>query len=162
MTITDLFREFPQIGEVVWIGVRPARNASMLALQEVLADKHYGLAGDRYHGDGKRQVTLIQWEHLAVLSSLLSLPVLPEHLRRNLAIKGINLFALKNQTFRLGNAVLQTTGLCQPCSKMELALGKGAYNAMRGHGGITARIIRGGWIRVGDSLSVLPKDCSAE
>jgi hypothetical protein len=44
-------------------------------------------------------VTLIQFEHLAVISALMGRsqdhPVKPEDLRRNLVISGINLFSLK-------------------------------------------------------------------
>jgi MOSC domain-containing protein YiiM len=160
-TIGDLMQCFPVLGELVWIGLRPVRNAPMQPVEDVFAEANAGLAGDRYHGNGKRQVTLIQWEHLAVLSSFMKKPVSPELLRRNLAVRGINLLALKNRTFRIGEAVFQATGQCPPCSRMEQVLGPGGYNAMRGHGGLTARILRSGLIRIGDRLTVEPESADA-
>ncbi|MDP3331603.1 MAG: MOSC domain-containing protein [Methylococcaceae bacterium] len=159
LTIAQLMQTFPNPGELVWIGVRPARGEAMIAVDEVLADQRYGLIGDCYNGSsGKRQVTLIQWEHLAVLASMTGKTIAPEMLRRNLVIKGINLLALKDHTFQIGDAILQTTGLCHPCSKMEQILGPGGYNAMRGHGGLTARVVKTGVMRVGDSLVVVMKN----
>jgi MOSC domain-containing protein YiiM len=90
-----------------------------------------------------------------VLASLTKRPVTPELLRHNLAIRGVNPLALKDRTFRIGEAVLQATGPCHPCSRMEQILGPGGYNAMRGHGGLTARILQSGRLRVGDRLIVL-------
>ena len=155
LTIAELFKTFPHSGELVWIGLRPARLQSMQIVNEVFADQNSGLSGDRYQGSsGKRQVTLIQWEHLAVIQSIMKRQITPELLRRNLVIKGINILALKNCNFSIGNALFQTTGLCHPCSRMEDVLGAGGYNALRGHGGVTARIISSGVIRVGDKLTV--------
>lgn len=130
----------------------------MITINEVMADQRAGLIGDRYSNiSGKRQVTLIQWEHLAVLASFMGKTIAPELLRRNLVIKSINLLALKNRNFRIGEAVFHATGLCHPCSKMEKVLGTGGYNAMRGHGGLTAEVLNDGLIRVGDLLTVLPE-----
>ena len=133
----------------------------MLIVNEVLADQHSGLIGDRYSGsNGKRQVTLIQWEHVSVLESMMGKNIRPELLRRNLVIKGINLLAFKNRTFRIGEAVFQTTGFCHPCSRMEHVLGAGGYNAMRGHGGLTAQVLHSGLLQVGDKLTVLADEDS--
>ena len=70
---------FPQAGELVWIGVRPARGEPMITVNEVMADQRSGLIGDRYNGSsGKRQVTLIQWEHLSMLESIMGKTIAPE------------------------------------------------------------------------------------
>lgn len=102
---------------------------------------------------GKRQVTLIQAEHLPVIAALAGLEtVTPEHLRRNVVVSGLALLALKDRRFRIGDVLLEGTGECHPCSRMEEAFGPGGYNAVRGHGGITARVLEGGLIEVGGLL----------
>ncbi len=157
----NLLDEFPKSGELVWIGVRSKRRAAVLSVAEVSADPKLGLIGDCYKGtSGKRQVTLIQQEHLAALNSFLGQSVEPQQLRRNLLVSGINVLSLKNCYFRIGDVLLEATGLCHPCSRMEKSLGAGGLNAMRGHGGITARIIDGGIMRIGDSVTPVKTDPS--
>jgi MOSC domain-containing protein YiiM len=65
---------------------------------------------------------------------------------------GINLLALKDQQFQIGEVLFQGTGICAPCSRMEETLGNGGYNAVRGHGGITAKVLKVGTISIGDSV----------
>jgi MOSC domain-containing protein YiiM len=97
---------------------------------------------------------LIQAEHLAVIAAFLRRDqVDPALLRRNIAISGINLLALSGAQFAIGAAVMEGTGACHPCSRMEETFGGGGYNAIRGHGGITARVISGGVIRLGDPVT---------
>lgn len=154
-TLQTLMNRLPQVGQVRWISVRPERRAALEVRQRVEADTGQGLVGDRYAGStGERHVTLIQWEHLAAVASMLGRDeVDPALLRRNIAVSGINLLALKDKRFEIGDAVLEFTGLCEPCSFMEQALGPGGYNAMRGHGGITARVVESGVITVGDRVA---------
>ena len=116
-----------------------------------------GLEGDRagrYSGS-KRQVTLIQSEYLAVVQSFLpAVDVTPANLRRNLVISGINLNALVKQVVVIGDVQMEITGLCHPCKKLEQQLGLGVFNALRGHGGLTAKILSSGPICIGDALEV--------
>lgn len=160
--LQELLATVPQRGQVRWIGVRPTSRGAMLELDAVEARREAGLTGDHSRPGPRnaRQVTLIQWEHLAVIGALLgrpaTQPIQPQDLRRNIAISGINLFSLKGRRFRIGQAVLETTGWCQPCARLEERLGPGTFQAVRGHGGITARVLQGGIIHLNDDLCVEP------
>jgi MOSC domain-containing protein YiiM len=152
-----LMATLPQAGRVEWIGVRPRRDVAMDEADEVVAETGAGLVGDRYEsGSGKRGVTLIQAEHLPVIAALSGhATVQPATLRRNLVVSGVPLVALKGRRVRVGEVVLEGTDSCDPCSRMEAALGPGGFNAMRGHGGLCARILQGGTIRRGDTVVAL-------
>jgi MOSC domain-containing protein YiiM len=150
----QLMATLPRAGRVEWIGLRPARDVLMHEINKVHAEAGKGLIGDRYaSGSGKRGITLIQSEHLPAIAALSGhATVNPQLLRRNLVVSGIPLIALKGRRFRIGDVLLEGTDDCDPCSRMEIALGPGGYNAMRGHGGLCARIVEGGTIRIGDAL----------
>ena len=182
-TMQELRTTFPRAGRLEWIGLREARRAPVRSVPEAEVHPLVGLIGDHGRtapprlraltgelgeapvpgtatpipgGPGRRQVTLLQAEHLPVIAALAGLEeIRPEQLRRNLLIGGIPLLALKDARFRVGEVVLEGTGECHPCSRMEETLGEGGYNAVRGHGGLTARVISGGVIRVGDPVVFL-------
>lgn len=141
-------------GVVHWIGIRPERRAPVEVLEHAMIEA-WGLSGDRRAAPGKRAVTLVQAEHLPVIAALCGVATVePALLRRNLVISGINLLALRRSVFRVGQAVLRGTGLCAPCSRMEATLGPGGYNAVRGHGGITAEVLVPGSVMPGDAVSL--------
>lgn len=152
-----LMATLPRAGQVRWIGLRPARDVPMVEVAQAQVVAGKGLVGDRYgSGSGKRGITLIQAEHLPAIAALSGRDdVLPALLRRNLVVSGLPLVALKGRRFRIGEAVFEGTQPCDPCSRMEDALGPGGYNAMRGHGGLCARVLKDGVIRVGDQLVAL-------
>lgn len=159
-TLQALMSRYSRDGKVEWIGLRPARRADIEVVEHVQVNDVEGLVGDRYQGrSGKRQLTLVQAEHLPVVASLVGRQCVdPAELRRNIVVSGVNLLALKDQRFRIGTAVVEYTGLCHPCSRMEEVLGSGGYNALRGHGGITARVIESGAIALGDAVTLIDQE----
>ncbi|MEM9279107.1 MAG: MOSC domain-containing protein [Pseudomonadota bacterium] len=152
-TISELTQRNAQTGKVEWMGTRPARREPLVSVGSIEVTPN-GLKDDHYQSGGKRSVTLIQHEHLAVIASFLGKEKIhPEDLRRNIVVSGINLLGLRNRRFKIGTSIFEGTGLCAPCSRMEETFGQGGYTAVRGHGGITARIIGPGSIVISDTVT---------
>ncbi|MFC0409906.1 MOSC domain-containing protein [Roseomonas elaeocarpi] len=153
--LSRLFAAPVRPGVVRWIGLRPERRAPMVTVPHATLDPGAGLQGDRYRNSSTRtrQVTLVAEEDLRAIASYLGRDAVPpEQLRRNIVVSGLNLRALKGARLQLGSAVLAITGECHPCSRMEETLGTGGYNAVRGHGGLCARILAGGEVALGDAV----------
>ncbi len=149
-------------GELTWIGLRPARRAPLETVTSARALATLGLEGDhrseKTPGSG-RQVTLISEEYIDQVAHFLRRgPIDPGILRRNLVLRGVNLTLLRHQQFRIGGARFEATALCHPCARMEQALGKGGVAAMMGHGGLCAKILESGDVRVGDAVEIIPAD----
>ena len=161
-TFRDLNKPPNIEGRVEAIIVRGSPREAARNVASTTALAGVGLANDRLGQRGEaelstRQVTLIQAEHLDVIARLARVDrVDAVGLRRNLVVSGINLLALKNARLHVGDAVLEVIGPCQPCSRMEETIGPGGYAAMRGHGGMTARVITTGAINVGDVVRAQP------
>ncbi len=170
--LRPLVQAFVQPGRIEAIFLRPARRQAVLRAGTATAIAGRGLEGDRSStrpaapgGGGRRQVTLIQAEHLPAIAALAGLAEVDAGtLRRNLVVSGLNLLAARSPFADTplvlcvgGQVMLEVTGPCEPCSRMEELLGSGGYNAMRGHGGITARVLAGGVLQIGDAVTVRPR-----
>jgi MOSC domain-containing protein YiiM len=129
----------------------------------ITAQRNRDLDGDRRstRAGGKRQVTLIPAEHLAMIANRLHrAAVPPDRLRRILVGAGVNPLAFTGQPVRIGIAVLPGTGSDPPCPPIEAALDPGGDQAVRGPGGISAEILETGPIVVGDALAARAEDGS--
>ena len=152
------------MSKLVWIGVRPARDLAMIAvdvaefrlLRGVVGDRYGKVAGKAGVKSGKREVSLIAAEAIATLAARLGVADacdLYPKTRRNLVLEGVDLITLIGRRFCVGDIELEGTGECEPCVRMNLVFGPGGFSAMQGLGGLTARVIRPGILRVGDLLA---------
>lgn len=162
MTQKQLFARYGKDlkpGRLEWIGLRPGRKQAMWVVDEAQALAGLGLEGD--HRCAKtpgsaRQITLISSEFISLIETYTGIEQIdPSLLRRNLVVSGINLNALRHQTFTIGAAVFEATALCHPCVRMNQALGQGGAASMLGYGGLCARILESGLVRLGDQLKPL-------
>lgn len=140
-------------GQIVGLTVRPKRR------QPVVPVDAWELGSKQDHGTSKsRAVTLISAAHVQAIAATLGREEVDwTIMRRNVLVAGINVNTLRGRTFAVGDEVLlKGTKPCDPCSRMPKLLGDGAYGAMLGLGGVCASIVRGGTIRMGDTIRLLP------
>ena len=148
-------------GKVEWIGIRE-NQGDIKSLNSVMAIKGEGLEGDKITSkkSKKRQVTLMQKEHISVILSLAQekdknrIKNIQYYFKRNLLISYCNIQNLKGKIFTIGGAKFLGTGDCKPCKKIENLLGTKMLDAMQGMGGITAVVEETGRIKINDRLKL--------
>ena len=78
-----------------------------------------------------------------------------EH-RRNVVTRGTGLKTLRRgERFRVGEAMFEYRGPRSVCRYIERLTEPGMTQALKGRGGICARVIQSGTVRVGDCVEVL-------
>lgn len=132
--------------------IRPQKKADPLHVMHIKITPA-GIEGDHYNkADGKRQVTLIAADELAEMAAIIGFQG-DAHLacRRNIMIESLPEGDLKGKIIGLGDKVLlEITGYCNPCFRMDENFGEGAIAAFDKRAGWTARVIEGGQVAVGD------------
>jgi MOSC domain-containing protein YiiM len=149
-------------GVVEGIFVTDEGSAAMERVEEVRTVEGCGIEGDRYcegtgfwtrYGD-VCQVTLIEGEDLDYIEEELGIRVKAGEHRRNIITRGIRLADLRRKRFRVGEAVLEYDRPRPPCRHVQDLSEPGMTRALRGRGGICARVITAGLIRTRDAIEV--------
>ena len=131
-------------------------------VEEIRAVENGGLEGDRYkegtgywtsYGD-VCEVTLIEGEDLDEIENE-GLGVKNGEHRRNIITRGVDLERLRGSRFRIGEAVLEYDRPRPPCKHIQDMTEPGMTRALKRRGGICARVVEGGLIRLRDEISVL-------
>ena len=147
------------MSNVVQIFVAPKRGAPMSSQQSAEAIAEGGLRGDRYAEAKNRrspdyQVTFIELENIEAFTQATGLPLAADMPRRNIVTAGIRLNGLCGKRFRVGRARFEGLELCEPCSLFAKRTHREVIQFFVGKGGLRARIVLGGEIRVGDAIEV--------
>ena len=143
---------------VTHIFVAPAKGAPMRAVESVEALRGEGLEGDRYAEARNRRgseghVTLIELENIEAFTDATHLGLTPGMPRRNIVTRGVRLNGLVGRRFAVGGAVFEGLELCEPCKLFARRTHREALAFFAGKGGLRARIVSGGLIRVGDAVA---------
>jgi MOSC domain-containing protein YiiM len=147
------------------IHIAAVKRGPMEAFSEAEAIAGIGLEWDRYgagHGTysrwpGDHALTLIEAETLDFLRETYGVSLAPGEHRRNITTRGIRLNKLVGKKFRVGSALCEGAELAHPCAHLEwMTKRPGLVKQMMGRGGLRARILEGGLIHAGDTVSLEP------
>ncbi len=149
-------------GTVEAIFIVPVGGEAMRPVAEVMGLARCGLEGDRYckrtgywTGVDECEATFIQAEHLDEIVETTGIGVKDGQHRRNIVTGGIQLESLRGRQFQVGGAVFEYDRPRPPCSYIEGLTEPGMTRALVGRGGICARVVKSGRIRVGDTIAAL-------
>jgi MOSC domain-containing protein YiiM len=131
---------------------QPAGDNAVVEVDSVECVAGRGLRGDRFFDfkpEYKGQITFFSWETFEELRRALNTPVAhPQALRRNVITAGIDLNQLIGETFTLQGITFQGAEECRPCYWMDSAIGPGAETWLKGRGGLRAKILTDGVLKV--------------
>jgi MOSC domain-containing protein YiiM len=150
-------------GVVRFLHRTPRAFLPMQSFPELSLVAGRGIEGDRYmigneagfyshKPEEGRQVTLFEIETLEALARDAKITLLPHEHRRNVTVQGVPLNHLVGRQFWLGETLLEATRLSTPCRHIEEILGKAVFDPLINRSGLNCRILRGGTVRVGDSV----------
>jgi|JI8StandDraft_1071087.scaffolds.fasta_scaffold40500_2 MOSC domain-containing protein YiiM len=138
-------------GRVEGIATKAAKRADMVPVDRAIVSVETGVAGDWRGVQKTRQVTVLFAEDWARAVAGLD-PAAPWTIRRaTLLVSGIVNPRAAGGVLAIGDVRLRVMGETQPCKRMDEQM-PGLWDAMRPdwRGGVTARVIHGGEIAVGD------------
>ena len=131
---------------------QPAGQSPTTEVDSVECVAGRGLRGDRffdYKEDYKGQITFFSAEVYDELCAHLNLgDASPSATRRNVITRGVNLNTLIGQKFEVQGVHFEGVSECSPCYWMDQAFAPGANDFLKGRGGLRAKILTDGILRL--------------
>ncbi len=130
------------------VGEAPTVTHTTLSFEE-----GRGVKGDRFE-ESLYPVTFFSLEVAEAIETAFDHSIDIKLYRRNIIISGINLCELIGKQFTIGEVVFEGMAHCNPCTWMDAVIEKGTYRQMKGRGGLRAKAIKGGCLKLGGEILV--------
>ena len=160
-------------GVVDAIFIAERSGAPMKSVSAVAGESGRGLLGDRHcrpdpqtrldpscgpsappHHE-VQDLSLVESEVLDALRDEHGIELLGDETRRNIVTRGISLNELVGRQFRIGTMLCEGVELCEPCVSIQRQTGKPVLKPLVHRGGLYARILTSGTVRVGDAITTV-------
>ncbi len=137
------------------ITTAPDYGATLVAHDSAVLVAGVGIEGDRHAGN-VRQVTVVCTGEFEKAAAELGVEMDPVDSRRNLVVDLPELSRRHGAVIVIGDTELEVWRDCAPCELMDEVYGEGGRQALKAKAGVTAQVIKGGVIRVGDLVELKP------
>ena len=142
------------MGSLLGIASAPVKRGPLTPLTDAVVDVGAGVLGDARGTRAGRQVTVLFRESWDAACGELGAELPWTTRRANLLVEGVEV-PREGQHLIIGSVVLEVTQETQPCQLMEAAhQGLRAALTPEWRGGVCCRVVKGGTIRIGDSVEV--------
>ncbi|MGE4544957.1 MAG: MOSC domain-containing protein [Pedobacter sp.] len=143
-------------GKIVAVCTSPEKGGRKKDMGQGVLVEGFGLEGDGHGGDWHRQVSLLAMESIASMQAK-GLDVGPGDFAENLTTEGIELFTLPVGTrLQIGNQVMLEISQIGKVCHTRCAIYYQAGDCVMPREGIFAVVLKGGPIKTGDEVLVLP------
>lgn len=148
---------FPSEGQIVAISVSQRTGIKKSNVPECKLLEDQGLDGDAHAGDWHRQVSLLAMESIDKIRGK-GLDVSPGDFAENITTSGLKIWELPVGTrLAAGNeALLEVTQIGKECHD-RCAIYHQVGDCVMPREGVFTRVLRGGDVRPGDKIRVLPQ-----
>jgi hypothetical protein len=160
-------------GVVEGIFIAERSGEPMQSVMEVTGEAGRGLLGDRHYRPDPQTIlepscgpfapphhqvqdlSLVESEVLEAIHGEYGIELRGEETRRNFVTRDVRLNDLVGRQFQIGGLLCEGVELCEPCVSIQRQTGKPVLKPLVHRGGLYARIIASGTVRVGDEITAV-------
>ncbi len=143
-------------GEVLAVNVSSKRGEIKNNVGEAFIKQNYGLETDAHSGDWHRQVSLLSLSSFEKMRKRGAIGLNYGVFAENITVGGLDVATLPLLTrLKVGEAILEVTQIGKECHNQGCAIKKQIGSCVMPVEGIFTRVLKSGWVRVGDSVEIM-------